>query len=91
MKRKAAVIELLCVLLSQVVHLSPQDGSLRDRLALKVREIADRYEREGYDNCNPCEVTSFKSLRDLLIFFDNYHGKQYKEALKVTHDDDDNL
>lgn len=61
----------------------PQDGSLRDRLASKVKETSERYEREGYDNCNPSLVTSFKLLKDLLIFFDYYHGKQYKEALKV--------
>lgn len=76
------VVSILCTLLSQVVQLQTQPGSLRERLLPKAQEIADRYSREGY-KCLSNTVLSFTILKDLLSFFDHYHSKQYSLALKI--------
>lgn len=76
-------LNLLCSLLSQVVQLPPQAGSLRDRLQQKSNELAERYEREGYRSSANI-VISFLKLKDLLTFFNYYHSKQYNLSLKVS-------
>ncbi|KAL3282768.1 hypothetical protein HHI36_005935 [Cryptolaemus montrouzieri] len=75
-------LNLLCSLLSQVVQIPPQAGSLRDRLQQKSYELAERYEREGYKS-STIVVVSFLKLKDLLTFFDYYHSKQFNLALKT--------
>ncbi|KAK9872915.1 hypothetical protein WA026_020267 [Henosepilachna vigintioctopunctata] len=75
-------LNLLCSLLSQVVQMPPQAGSLRNRLQQKSYEFGERYNREGY-KCDTTVVLSFLKLKDLLTFFDHYHAKQYNLALKV--------
>ncbi|KRT79461.1 hypothetical protein AMK59_8427, partial [Oryctes borbonicus] len=75
------VLSLFCTLLSQVVHLPPQEGSLRNRIHSRVRELYSRYCSDGF-KCPPNIVASFTALKDLLVFFDHYHAKQYMMALK---------
>lgn len=69
-------------LLSQVVHLQSSEGSLREKLPVKINEITHRYSALGY-NCSANCLSSFVVLKDLLGFFDQYHAKQYNLALKV--------
>lgn len=78
-------LNLLCSLLSQVVQLPPQAGSLRDRLQQKSGELSERYDREGYRSSMNI-VISFLKLKDLLTFFNYYHSKQYNLALKILGD-----
>lgn len=52
---------------------------------MKSQEIAERYGREGF-RCPGEIASSFRILRTLLEFFDNYHSKQYNLALKTIID-----
>ncbi|XP_018336593.1 nuclear pore complex protein Nup93-like [Agrilus planipennis] len=79
------VLNLLCILLAQVVHLPSKDGSLRERLEAKAHNIAERYSRSGF-NCSSQVASTFLVLKDLLTFFDQYHAKQYVAALKTLAD-----
>lgn len=68
-----------------MVHLAAQDGSLRNRIHSRVRELYSRYSSEGF-KCPPNIVASFTALKDLLVFFDHYHAKKYTMALKTLTD-----
>lgn len=71
-------------MLSQVVQLKHEDDSLRTRLHKKGSIFVDRYSREGYSSATSRLVSSFLKLNELVVFFDQYHNKQYPQALKVT-------
>ncbi|KAL1513451.1 hypothetical protein ABEB36_002861 [Hypothenemus hampei] len=75
----------ICSLLSQVVQFDSSPDSLRSRLQEKTAIFEDRFSREGY-RCSPGIVNSFLKLKDLLIFFDFYHAKEYPQALKVLNE-----
>lgn len=76
------VLRLLCGMLSRVAHLESEPGLLRNRLQEKAVLFGDRYSREGYRTSSSM-VNSFVRLKDLLTFFDQYHAKQYPQAMKV--------
>jgi hypothetical protein len=76
------VLNLFCTLLSQVVQLPPQPNSLKGRLQEKGNILSDRYAREGY-KASSNVVTSYIKLKQLAIFFDQYHAKQFSLAQKV--------
>lgn len=75
----------MCMLLSQVVHLENEPGSLRDRLQERAFALTSRYAKEGYKT-RASVVKSFLKLKELIIFFDQYHAKQYPQALKTLSD-----
>ncbi|KAF5308812.1 hypothetical protein FQR65_LT06045 [Abscondita terminalis] len=81
------VLQLFCTLLPQIVPAKPTEASLRQRLPIKVNEIADRYSRTGY-NCSAIKQSSFNILKDLLTFFDQYHANLYQQALKTLENID---
>lgn len=69
-------------MLSQVVTLHSQPNSLKERLQEKGNRLSDRYAREGYKASSNI-VTSYIKLKQLGLFFDQYHSKQFPLALKV--------
>lgn len=79
------MLNLYCTLLSQVVELPNQPGSIRERIAGRIYEIAERYGKEGF-KCPSKTVLSFTILRELMHFFDYYHAKQYNLAFEVLKD-----
>lgn len=79
------VLKLLCSFLSRVVHMENEPGSLRSRLQERANLYAERFGREGYRSSGSM-VNSFIKLKDLLTFFDQYHAKQYPQALKTLND-----
>lgn len=78
-------LKLLCSMLSRVVHLESEPGSLRNRLHETALLFGERFSREGYRS-PAVTVTSFLKLKDILVFFDQYHAKQYPQALKTLND-----
>lgn len=78
------VLRLMCGMLSRVAHLENEAGSLRNRLQEKAVLFGERYSREGYKTSSSM-VNSFIKLKDLLTFFDQYHAKQYPQAMKVIY------
>ncbi|CAH0556800.1 unnamed protein product [Brassicogethes aeneus] len=84
--KQEEVLNLLCAMLSQVVHLQGEDGSLRNRLQQKTRVFRERFLREGYKAGSTKLVTSFLKLSELLMFFDQYHGKLFPQAIKTLNE-----
>lgn len=79
------VLRLMCGMLSRVAHLENEAGSLRNRLQEKAVLFGERYSREGYKTSSSM-VNSFIKLKDLLTFFDQYHAKQYPQAMKTLNE-----
>ncbi|KAG5887107.1 hypothetical protein JTB14_000740 [Gonioctena quinquepunctata] len=79
------VLKLLCGILSRTAHLEIEPDSLRTRMQEKAMAFAERYSREGYKT-TPGIVNTFLKLKDLLTFFDQYHAKQYSQAMKTLND-----
>ncbi|CAH1994037.1 unnamed protein product [Acanthoscelides obtectus] len=79
------VLKLMCNLLSRTVHLENEPDSLRLRLQEKANILAERYTREGFRTGSSL-IHSFLKLKELLVFFDQYHAKQYPQALKTLAD-----
>lgn len=69
-------------MLSQVVHQESKKDSLRERLQLFSNDIYTRYSSENV-KCDPQIFATFVLLRTLLKFFDEYHGKNYQQALET--------
>ncbi|CAG9860748.1 unnamed protein product [Phyllotreta striolata] len=82
---QAEVLKLICSLLSRTVHLENEPDSLRFKVQQKANHYANRYLREGYKTSTHL-VNSFLKLKDLLGFFDQYHGKNYNQALRTLGD-----
>ncbi|XP_001607183.1 nuclear pore complex protein Nup93 [Nasonia vitripennis] len=79
------VLSLMCVLLAQIVSQKSNSGSLRSRLQATASEISARY--QGLPIQAPAEsVAAFYTLRDLMVFFDQYHNDQYQNALRTIAD-----
>ncbi|GLV42360.1 Nucleoporin 93kD-1 [Carabus blaptoides fortunei] len=76
------VLSILCTLLSQVVHLRTKSGSLRERLQVTCHELNQRYTNSGF-KCTAPVASSFVILRDLMIFFDQYHARQFVLAMET--------
>ncbi|EDS25850.1 nuclear pore complex protein Nup93 [Culex quinquefasciatus] len=70
------------ILLSQVVHQANKPGSLRERLQRMALEFTERY-AGAEKNCDPPTWSTFTLLKELMIFFDQYHCKNYQPALEV--------
>lgn len=68
------------ILLSQVVHQPNKKGSLRERLQIIANEFTDRY--DGIQ-CDVQTISTFTTLRNLVLFFDQYHEKDYQLALET--------
>lgn len=77
------MLTILVSLLGQVVSQPSIAGSLRSRLNEICREISRRYLGEEF-KCSAKVAASFAVLRNLLYFFDQYHNKEYQQALKVS-------
>lgn len=73
------VLILMSVLLSQVVNQELRPGSQRERLGHLAQEYTTRYSSSGY-KCSAPVVSTFKTLRDQMFFFDQFHSKQYELA-----------
>lgn len=86
-RNQEQALKLLCTMLAQVVHLQNEFGSLRDRLEFLSEAMHNRYASEGF-TCPQKIVDSFQYLKKLLVFFNNYHCKQYNVALKILNDMD---
>lgn len=79
------VLTLMCTLLAQVVSQKSTSGSLRSRLQLMANEISLRY--QGIAIQVPAElIAGFYTLRDLMVFFDQFHNEQYQTALRTIAD-----
>ncbi|XP_034946888.1 nuclear pore complex protein Nup93-like [Chelonus insularis] len=79
------VLSLLCILLAQIVSHKNTPGSLRSRLQVVTTDISLRY--QGIAAQVPAElVAAFYTLRDLMIFFDQFHNEQYQTALRTIAD-----
>ncbi|KAK3908994.1 Nuclear pore complex protein Nup93 [Frankliniella fusca] len=76
------VMSLMSGLLSQVVHLTSQQGSLRFRLAAKATDVSRRIEGNKF-RCSDETYRTFQTLRHLLEFFDKYHAGDYVKALEL--------
>jgi len=73
---------LMSGLLSQVVHLPSQPGSLRSRLAVAGQDITRRLRGNKF-HCSAETAATFFTLQDLIEFFDKYHAGHHQEALEV--------
>jgi nuclear pore complex protein Nup93 len=69
-------------LLSQLVHQTTKPGSLRERLQIMAAEFTERY-TGAERNCDHQTWTSFNTLKELLVFFDKYHEKNYQFAMEI--------
>ncbi|XP_014473557.1 PREDICTED: nuclear pore complex protein Nup93-like [Dinoponera quadriceps] len=79
------VLSLMCTLLTQVVSQRGVPGSLRTRLQTTAMDISTRYKDAAIQA--PSEVvSSFYTLRDLMVFFDQFHNEQYQSALRTIAD-----
>ncbi|XP_011499100.1 PREDICTED: nuclear pore complex protein Nup93-like [Ceratosolen solmsi marchali] len=79
------VLSLMSVLLAQIVSKKSTPGSLRSRLQIKATEISLRY--QGLPIQAAAEsVAAFYILRDLMVFFDQFHNNQHQNALKTIAD-----
>ncbi|XP_012524489.1 nuclear pore complex protein Nup93 [Monomorium pharaonis] len=79
------VLSLMCTLLTQVVSQKGPPGSLRARLQVTAMDISTRYKDIAIQA--PSEVvSSFYTLRDLMVFFDQFHNEQYQSALRTIAD-----
>ncbi|XP_015592357.1 nuclear pore complex protein Nup93 isoform X2 [Cephus cinctus] len=78
-------LNLLNILMAQVVSQKGQPGSLRSRLQATVADISNRYQSLTVQA--PAEsVAAFYTLRDLMVFFDQFHNDQYQSALRTIAD-----
>ncbi|KAL2718929.1 nuclear pore complex protein Nup93-like [Vespula squamosa] len=76
------VLSLMCTLLAQVVSQKGTPGSLRSRLQTTANDISSRY--QGIAIQAPAElVSSFYTLRHLMVFFDQYYNDQCQSALRT--------
>ncbi|KAJ8687706.1 hypothetical protein QAD02_023500 [Eretmocerus hayati] len=79
------VLNLMCVLLAQIVSQKSAPDSLRARLQATATEISLRY--QGLPIQAPAEsVAAFYTLRDLMVFFDQFHNDQHQNALRTIAD-----
>ena len=77
------VLSVMCMLLAQVVSQKDTPGSLRSRLQIVATEISLRY--QGLAIQAPADlVAAFYTLRDLMVFFDQFHNEQFQSALRVS-------
>jgi nuclear pore complex protein Nup93 len=76
------VLGLMTSMMSQVVHQVNRPGSLRSRLQELADIITSQY-RGQQINGSPDTASTFFLLRDLLVFFDQYHAREYHQALEV--------
>lgn len=72
----------MSILLSQVVHQPSKKGTLRERLYLKACEFYDRY-RGNEVRCDANIWSTFTTLFELVRFFDEFHDKNYQQALET--------
>ena len=77
------VLALMTSMMSQVVHQVNHPGSLRSRLQELAEIITSQY-RGQQINSSPDTASTFFLLRDLLVFFDQYHAQEYHQALEVS-------
>ena len=77
------VLALMTSMMSQVVHQVNRPGSLRSRLQELADIITSQY-RGQQINSSPDTASIFFLLRDLLVFFDQYHAQEYHQALEVS-------
>lgn len=75
-------LRYLSILLSQVVHQPSKKGSLRERLQIFALELSERYEGSEL-NFDSQTLSTFTTLRDLVVFFDLYHEKKFQSALET--------
>ncbi|XP_051169702.1 nuclear pore complex protein Nup93-like [Leptopilina boulardi] len=74
------VLSIMCMLLAQVVSQKAEVNSLRSRLHEAATDMSIRY--QGMAIQAPSElVAAFYTLRDLMVFFDQFHNEQYQSAL----------
>lgn len=76
------VLALMTSMMSQVVHQVNRPGSLRSRLQELAEIITSQY-RGQQINSSPDTASTFFLLRDLLVFFDQYHAQEYHQALET--------
>ncbi|KAK0095819.1 hypothetical protein PV326_007293 [Microctonus aethiopoides] len=79
------VLSLMCTLLAQVVSQKDIPGSLRSRLQCMAAEISLRYQGIAIQVSAEL-VAAFYTLRDLMVFFDQYHNELYQTALRTIAD-----
>ncbi|KAI4502766.1 hypothetical protein M0802_001810 [Mischocyttarus mexicanus] len=76
------VLSLMCTLLAQVVSERGTPGSLRTRLQATANDITSRYQNISIQASAEL-LASFYTLRNLMVFFDQYYNEQYQSALRT--------
>ncbi|KAJ8920593.1 hypothetical protein NQ315_004732 [Exocentrus adspersus] len=76
------VLKLMCSMLSNVVNLESQPGSLRNKLQEKAVSVEQQLSTNHSQAVSQNLINSFLKLKGLLRFFDLYRAKQYPDALK---------
>ncbi|KAK7873073.1 hypothetical protein R5R35_000357 [Gryllus longicercus] len=76
------VLTLLTTLLAQVVQQINSPGSVRARLQELAASVSARYEGQ-HISCSSQTSSAFFTLRDLLVFFDQYNAGEHQLALET--------
>ncbi|BFG00646.1 nuclear pore complex protein Nup93-1 [Drosophila madeirensis] len=76
------VMRLVCSMLSQVVHQSPKESSVRNRL-VPIIDRLDELRSVMRVDVEPHVLATYTMLTQLLIFFDHYHNKDSQLAIEV--------
>ncbi|XP_023288792.1 nuclear pore complex protein Nup93, partial [Orussus abietinus] len=79
------VLTLMNTLLAQVVSQKGIPGSLRSRLQAAASDISARYQGVAIQ-ATAESVATFYTLRDLMVFFDQFHNEQHQSALRIIGD-----
>ncbi|XP_012265471.2 nuclear pore complex protein Nup93-like [Athalia rosae] len=79
------VLSLMCSLLAQVVSQQGSPGSLRSRLQATANDLSLRYEGTTIQASSE-SIATFYTLRDLMVFFDQFHSSQHQNALRTIAD-----
>lgn len=76
------VLSLMCMLLAQVVSQRNIPGTLRSRLQVVAADISSSYVGTAIQASAEL-VAAFYTLRDLMVFFDQFHSELYQTALRT--------
>ena len=79
------VVEVINNLLSQVVVLSPQALSRRERVGQLAVAVAERYHAWNLPRSNS-SVNTLHLLLDFMTVFDSYHGNNFEEVSNIMKD-----
>ncbi|KAI5634531.1 nup93/Nic96 domain-containing protein [Phthorimaea operculella] len=80
------VLELFCVLLSQVVNSGGGQGGLRERLSILAEHVTRRLQAADATALPAALVEAYTKLCKLMTFFDQFHNENYDAALETLRE-----